>query len=107
MIKKEKIIKYASINSLGTAIYVIAVASLMYLGSQGAFGTTPSIFVPIAMLMLFVFSAAFTGSLIFGRPVMWYLDGRKKEALLLLIYTLGIFLVVTLIVFLSLLAFFR
>ena len=54
------------------------------------------------MLMLFVFSAAFTGTLVLGRPIVWYLNGKKREALSLLFYTLGVFLAITLIAFLFL-----
>jgi len=96
--EKREIIRQALINALGTAVYVILIASLMYLAEEGVFGENPSVFIPIAMLMLFVFSAAFTGFLVFGKPVMWYLDGKKKEALSLLFYTLSFFLFITLIV---------
>jgi hypothetical protein len=46
------------------------------------------------MLSLLVFSAALVGSLIFGRPILWYLDNKKKEAVLLLAYTLASFFVI-------------
>ncbi len=105
--KKREIIRQAIINALGTAVYVIAIASFMYFGSQGVFGENPSIFVPIVMLMLFVFSAALTGFLIFGKPIMWYLDNKKKEAMSLLIYTLGIFLIIILIALLLFIGFSR
>jgi hypothetical protein len=72
---------------------------------NGFLGKNNTILIPIAMLMLFVFSAAFTGILILGRPVMWYLDGKKKEAIYLLFYTLLVFFVVTLIAFLLLILF--
>jgi len=97
----KEVVKYAMINSLGTALYVMAVASFMYFLSVFV-GETKSILVPIAMLMLFVFSAALTGILVFGRPIIWYLNGKKKEALSLLAYTLGIFLIITVIVFIVL-----
>lgn len=95
--EKREILKQALINALGTAIYVALIGSFMYFGSQGIFGENQTVFIPIAILMLFVFSAALTGFLIFGKPVMWYLNGKKKEALHLLFYTMGIFLVITLI----------
>jgi hypothetical protein len=95
--KRREIIMSAFMNALGTAVYVILIALFIYLGSQGLFGEGESVFIPIAMLMLFVFSAAFTGFLIFGRPIMWYLDNKKKEALSLLFYTLIIFLIITII----------
>lgn len=53
-------------------------------------GPVDTVLVPI--LMLLVFSASVTGGLIFGRPVLWYLDGKKKETFSLLITTLLIFL---------------
>mgnify|MGYP001601947052 FL=1 len=94
----KDVVKYASINSLGTAFYITVLVSLGYfLGPS--FDNTKSVMIPIAMLLLFVFSAAFTGSLVFGRPVIWYLDGKKREALSLLVYILGILLVITIIVF--------
>jgi uncharacterized membrane protein len=52
-----------------------------------------TVFMPMAMLMLFVFSAAVTSGLVLGRPIMWYLDGKKKEAIHLLVSTLSIFFV--------------
>ena len=97
----KETVKYAIIDSLGTALYIIIIASFTYtLGEFG--GDTKSIITPIFMLMLFVFSAAFTGTLVFGRPVMWYFNGKKGEALSLLVYTLGIFLAITFITFLVL-----
>lgn len=90
--------KYALIDALATAVYVAVVASFMYLAGQGMIGTSKSVLIPIAMLMLFVFSAALTGTMMFGRPIMWYLDGKKKDALKLLVHTLGIFMLITFVV---------
>jgi len=98
----KEITRYALIDSLGTAVYVILVASLIYSLGHSGFEAGNALIVPIFMLLLFIFSAAFTGLLVFGRPVMWYLDGNKKEAMSLLFYTLGILLVTTVIAFLVL-----
>jgi len=57
------------------------------------------VIIPIAMLLLFVTSAAITGFLVFGKPAMLYIDGKKREAVSLLGYTLGIMFVMTLIFF--------
>ena len=98
---KKGIIKYAFLNALGTAGYIAAVASFIYFLGRFFGETEPkSVFAPIAILMLFVFSAAFTGSLVFGRPIIWYLNGEKKEAISLLACTLGILLVIIVVVFL-------
>ena len=71
------ILKTALLNAAGTAVYVIAVASFLFYAPKIFGRPDNSVFIPIAMLLLFVFSAALTGSLILGRPALWYLDGRK------------------------------
>ena len=88
----------AVVNALGAAAYVIAVASFLFYAPQifGEHGPK-TVLVPIVMLLLFVFSAAVTGSLVLGRPVLWYLDGKKKEAIELLGWTLTILFVIMLI----------
>ena len=87
---KPQIIKYSALHAAGTVAYIALVATFMFnidniLGS----GPDTSILVPIAMLLLFVVSASITGSLVVGRPILWYLDGKKKEAVSLLISTIG------------------
>lgn len=54
---------------------------------------------PIIMLMLFVFSAGMTATLVLGRPVIWYLDGKKKESIQLLLSTLFAFFILTVLAF--------
>ncbi|MBI3934148.1 MAG: hypothetical protein HY316_05620 [Acidobacteria bacterium] len=95
------ILKNALFNAVATAAYVIAVGSFLFYAPK-VFGRGNSVLIPIAMLLLFFFSAALTGALILGRPVLWYLDGKKKEALSLLVSTLAIFLGITLMALLAL-----
>ncbi len=92
---KNAILKNALINAGATALYIVAVASFM-IYTPDLFGEVKekTVLIPIVMLSLLVFSAALVGTLIFGRPIMWYLDGKKKEALSLLVATLAIFLVI-------------
>lgn len=101
---KNEITKNALISALATALYIVLIASFMFYAPKmfGQSGKADTVFAPIAMLCLFVLSAAITGFLIFGRPVMWYLDGRKQEALSLIFYTLGVFLIITIVVLLAL-----
>jgi hypothetical protein len=100
----KKILKYSLINGLGTSLYVILIASFIYYLGNSPFTQKDTIFIPIAMLLLFVFSAAFTGILVFGKPLLWYLDGEKREAISLLFYTLIIFSMITLISFILLIS---
>ena len=67
----------------------------MYYGASIKIGKSNTILVPITLLMLFVMSASITGFLIFGKPVQVYLDGKKKEALSLLMQTLVFFSIIT------------
>lgn len=93
----SEIKKTALVNAIATALYIIAVGSFMYYGSVIKLGRANIILVPITLLLLFVFSAALTGFLIFGKPAQMYVDGKKKEALSLLTYTLSFFSIITLV----------
>ena len=100
----KKIVNYAVLNAFATALYIAVIASLLFYAPK-IFGSDEpdTVLIPIGMLCLFVFSAALTSFLMFGRPVLWYLDGKRQEALSLLAWTLGTFFVITIIVFLALL----
>lgn len=67
------------------------------------FGEKDTVLTPVAVLMLLVFSAALMAVLVFGQPLMWYLDGKKKPALELLAYTLGCLFAFLVLVFAALL----
>jgi hypothetical protein len=97
---KQNIIKFGALHALLMAGYIVLIASFLF-HLQDIFGQTAegTVLVPIAMLSLLVFSVALTGSLIFGRPVLCYLDGKKKEAIYLLAYTLGFLFLFAAIVF--------
>jgi len=102
----KNILKYATINALGTALYVILVASFISFLGNGLFDSLEdkTVLIPVGMLMLLVFSVALVGALIFGKPIVWYLEDKKKEAVLLLLYTLGIFFIMIIIIFLLLIS---
>lgn len=95
----SKITKYALMNAFVTAAYIVLVVLFMNFISGRLPGDDSNPLTGVTFIMLLVFSVAFVGSAIFGRPVMWYIDGKKKEALALLGGTLGIFLVIFVIVF--------
>lgn len=84
----NKLIKRSLLDALATGAYVTAVATLIRNGER-IFGKMDNILGPIAFLLLFVISAAITGSLVLGKPVLMYLDGQKKEAIRLFLYTIG------------------
>ncbi|MDO8668318.1 MAG: hypothetical protein Q7K35_04490 [bacterium] len=83
----KKLFLLGLLNSLGTVVYIIAVAAFLN-NAQRIFGDEKSFFIPIIMLMLFVLSALITSLLILGKPVIFYFEGRKKDSVKLLIYTI-------------------
>jgi len=99
----KTIIKNAVGNAVLTLVYVMVIA-LFFSHAEGIFGKEdPKTFLlPTVMLLLLVLSAAVTGFLVFGRPVMWYIDGKKKEALILLAQTLFFLFVIIVIAFAAL-----
>ncbi|MDD4901753.1 MAG: hypothetical protein PHE24_01320 [Patescibacteria group bacterium] len=97
--KNSKLAVLALLHSLGIAVYIAIVALIMQ-NAEKMFGKMNDIFGPIAFLLLFVLSAAITGSLALGRPVILFLDNRKAEAIKMFLYTIGWLLVITVIVFL-------
>lgn len=103
---KPHILKPAALNALGTALYVTLVVSFIFYIPQ-ILGPVqePQILIPISMLLLFVFSAALTSFLVLGKPILWYLDGQKKEAISLFAYTLGMLFILMLIAFCALATF--
>ena len=89
-------IKNAFWQAAATIGYISIVSAFLFTSKDLSWGES-SIFIPIIMLSLFVFSAAMTSSLIFGQPILWYLDGKKKEAVYLFISTLLFFLLFTIV----------
>jgi hypothetical protein len=75
------------------------VAWILFNG-QRIFGRVTSFWGPLAVLMLFVVSATIVGSLVLGRLILLYLDGKKNEALRFFDYTVGWLATFTLVVFL-------
>ncbi len=104
---RNPITKYALINSLAAAAYITIVAFIMsninrIVPPDIDDGGPRSILPAITFLTLFVISAAVMGLTIFGRPVMWYLDGKKAEAVKLALYTVGFLAILGIIFFVCL-----
>lgn len=76
------------VHSLATIAYISLVSLVMSHGDQ-IFGKMDNSFSPIAFLSLFTLSSLVVGVLILGKPIMLYLDNKKKEAIELLSYTIG------------------
>ena len=96
--QKEKIAQYSLVHSMGVLAYVFLVAILIRNGDK-LFGKNNNVASVMAFLMLFVFSATVVGGLVLAKPVMLYLDGQKKEAVKMLLSTVGWLLILMAAVF--------
>lgn len=103
----KEIRKTAFKNASLTALYITAVGLFMFWGGSNKIGKQNSFLIPITFLLLFVLSAAITSFLIFGKSAQMYVDGKKKEALSLLIQTLLILSVITIFALILLISFSR
>lgn len=95
------LIKQGFFNALGTFAYIALLVLAISHGSKLFGGEEQTILLPMAFLMLFVLSAAITGGLVIGKPILMYINGKKNEAVRLFFYTLG-WLVVGIVIVLSL-----
>jgi|CXWL01.1.fsa_nt_gi hypothetical protein len=84
----KKILGYALLHALAAVAYVAGVATIMN-GFGGAIEEKNEILAPVVFLLLFSVSAAIMGMIVFARPILWYLDGLKKEAVQLVIGTIS------------------
>ncbi|HTM68228.1 MAG TPA: hypothetical protein VL426_02910 [Candidatus Binatia bacterium] len=96
----DEVAKRGMLHALGAFLYILAVVTLVS-NLQRFFGDRPDpkFLAPLAMLSLLVLSAAVMGMLVFGKPVMLYIDGKKKEAVAMVCWTVGTFAVITVAVF--------
>ena len=89
-------------HSLGHSVLVLLYVSLVafVMGhAEKFFGKTDTAWTPVAVLMLLVLSATVTATLVLGRPVLMYMDAKKKEALQFFGYTVGWMFALTVLVF--------
>ncbi len=99
--KNSRLPLFALLHALGTILYVGLVATVISHGERW-FGRASGIAGPVAILMLFVLSATIVGTLVLGRPIWLYFEGKKKEALSFFAYTVGFLVLATSALFLGL-----
>ena len=98
--KNSKLLTWAVVDALGALLYIAGVAWLM--SNEKNILPGHNFLAPVAMLSLFVLSALITSLVILGRPIYFYFEGRKSDAVKLLVYTAVSFAVFTAAVFLIL-----
>ena len=86
----KKLLGWSFLHAILAMLYILGVGLFMSHGAQ-IFGgdDSRSLLVPAAILLLFVISASVMGILILGKPILMYLENKKKDALTMLFYTIG------------------
>lgn len=84
----NKIFTRSLLNSLGVVTYVMAVAAVMNNGSR-LFGEEDTFPMVAGFLLILCVSAATVGSLVFGYPIILFLNGQKREAVQAVVMTIG------------------
>jgi len=97
----KQIIGYGLLNAVGAAVYIWLIALLLS-NAGSALGPINGPLGATAFLLVFVISAAVMGIVIFGRPVLWYVSGRKEEAVHLLAATIVFLIIIAAVVFAAL-----
>jgi hypothetical protein len=77
------------VSALGVTAYTALVGGLMF-NAEHFFGNKPdTVLAPISVLTMLVLSVGIVGCLIFLKPIIMYLDGKKVEAVKLVVATLA------------------
>jgi hypothetical protein len=88
------------INALAAVGYIAAVASFMFFSPKFE-DAMLGVLVPMAVLSLFVLSAAVMGFIFFYQPILLFIDGKRQEAVRLFGKTLAIFALITIVLLAS------
>ena len=84
----SKIVKQSFLFSSIAVVYIALVSTIMN-NAERIFGQQDkSVLAPIVFLLLLVISVAMMGTLIFGKPLMLYIDGKRREAVEMVICTI-------------------
>jgi len=86
------------INALSASAYIILVVSVMTFVTAPLKNKPDTFFAPITVLFVFTLSAAVMAILFFYQPLQLFIEGKKKEAINLLVHTVGIFAAFTAVV---------
>ena len=87
---KWRSIELGFLHALGAVLYVALVATLFsYVETMGPQEDSFTLMLPMGFLLLFSASAGVMASIVFLRPALWYLEGKKKEALVLFASTVA------------------
>lgn len=76
-------------HAAGVTAYIFLVIKLITIVGKYSPETKVPVLGPMIFLLVFVLSAAITASLVLGRPLLYYLDGKKTEGVKMFLATIG------------------
>ncbi len=82
-----KVIKRSIINGLAVFAYIVFIVWFLNNISLWFGEDDRGILAPVLILSIFVISALITSGLVLGKPIVLYLDGKKREAIHMIFYT--------------------
>jgi hypothetical protein len=91
--------KRGFLQALGVALYCLLIG-IFFWQAQYIFPKFNPPFGPMAMLLLLSFSVLICGVIVFYKPYLMFFDGKKKEAVRLVVGTAGWLFVFLLLAFL-------
>ncbi|OGI63363.1 hypothetical protein A2818_01485 [Candidatus Nomurabacteria bacterium RIFCSPHIGHO2_01_FULL_40_12] len=94
---KNEILKRAFLDAFGVAVYVIG---FVYFGNnleEWFDAVQKNWLAPAFMIILFIISACVTASLVLLKPILLFIEGARKEAVHLFVYTLGFLIILALV----------
>jgi hypothetical protein len=100
----QRMSKNPIINAFGASAYIIIIVTIMNFVSQTQRHKPDTVFDPIIFLSLLTLSVALMAYLFFYKPLQFFIEGKKKEALTLFAQTLGVFGIITAVVLILLLS---
>ncbi|MFA6130824.1 MAG: hypothetical protein WC730_00990 [Patescibacteria group bacterium] len=89
---------HSFLHALLLTSYIVLVVLVLF-NAEAWFGDMNTILGPMAFLMLLVLSVAISGVLMFGKPILMYLDNKKTEAIRFFGYTILWFSILMILVF--------
>lgn len=98
--KKPSIHLIAFFQAMGVTAYVALIITILNQLTMifASIGERIPFLGPLIILLLFVLSAAITGSIVLGYPLMLFLEKRKNDALILFCETIGFLIGITFLV---------
>ncbi len=98
IMSKNDLIKRAFLNAVGVAAYIVLLMWLISYFGERLEAEPETWLMPVFVLLIFIISACVTASLVLLKPVLLFLEGAKKQAVHLFIYTLGFLAVLALVI---------